>query len=183
MDHTLPAPRPLRLGAQVLAAALLTPLAIGLLASAGGAGDWARHELPLGFQPSRARPGDVAALWLHNLRAVALPLLGAAALSGLSRTAGSWRTARALLDALLLVSGAANLLMLAVSIAGYGPVRMARWLPHLPFEFAALAAAVAAYLLARRAPLRAAQLARTAATAVALLGVAAVLETYGVPHR
>jgi hypothetical protein len=60
---------------------------------------------------------------------------------------------------------------------------MARWLPHLPFEFAALAAAVAAYLLARRAPLRAAQLARTTATAVALLGVAAVLETYGVPHR
>jgi hypothetical protein len=130
-----------------------------------------------------AAPADMAALWLHNLSAVTLPLLGAAALSALGCSAGTWRTVRALLDALLAVGGAGNLLILAVSVAGYGPLRLARWLPHLPFEFAALAIGATAYLVARRVPLRPVELTAAAAAAVVLLGVAALLETYGVPHR
>src|SRR4051812_10788343 len=120
MNRGFGARHELRLVAQLLAVALLVPLALGLLGAAAGADGWARHELPLRFRPTPAAPADIVALWLHNFRAVALPLLGAGALSGLMRGTGSWRTARALVDALLVVSGAANLVILAVSIAGYG---------------------------------------------------------------
>jgi hypothetical protein len=90
---------------------------------------------------------------------------------------------RALLDAFLAFSLAANLVLLATSIAGYGVARLARWIPHLPCEFAAPALTGAAYLLARRAPLPARQLLLTAALALVLFEIAATLEAYAVPHR
>jgi hypothetical protein len=52
---------------------------------------------------------------------------------------------RALLDAFLGFSVAANAVILALSLGGYGLGRLAPWRPHLPVEFAAMALALATY--------------------------------------
>lgn len=57
-----------------------------------------------------------------------------------------------------------------------------RYLPHLPFEWLALAAPSAGWLLARRGPAGAVRpCVPLAATSIAALVVAAVLETWAVP--
>jgi hypothetical protein len=89
---------------------------------------------------------------------------------------------RALLDVYMLMSCAINGVVLAIAAASYGPLRLLRWMPHLPFELAGLAFALAVYVAARRRPLTIAQLACAGLPVAALMAVAAVLETCSQPH-
>jgi hypothetical protein len=176
-------PGALRTSTQLWALLLFGPLAAGLLiglapalAAAG------RRLVPLALAPGHPTLSQAAVILAANLRAVALPLLGAVALNAVRARRPRAIDVRALLDVLLGLSVAANALLLALSLGGYGVGRLAPWLPHVPIEFAAMAVALATYLAARRRPVSAAQLAVGAGLSGALLAVAAVLETYGTPH-
>ena len=61
--------------------------------------------------------------------------------------------------------------------------RLLPYLPQLPFEWAALALAVNAWLAARTATAHASQLAPLAAVILALLRRGRCLETWATPHR
>jgi len=80
----------------------------------------------------------------------------------------------------LVVAGAvaANVLLVGAAVGAYGERMVRAMLPHGPVEVAAYALALALYLQGRRRPLAAARLAGTIAASVALLGVAALLETF-----
>lgn len=177
-------PRCARLATRILAVLLLVPLTVGLLLGLDTtAATWARHQVPLGFTAPRAQLSGAVAIYVHNLHVLATPIVGAALLCWLRITGRSTIAARVLLDAFLSCSVATNLALLALSVAGYGPWRMALWLPHLPLEFAAIALALSTYLLARRTALKATHLAACLAGCAALLALAALLETYALPHQ
>jgi len=80
----------------------------------------------------------------------------------------------------LILAGAivANLLVVGAGLGAYGE-RMARAeLPHGPVELAAYALALALYLQGRKRILPAGHLAKVVAASVALLALAATLETF-----
>ena len=70
------------------------------------------------------------------------------------------------------------MLVVGAAVGGYGTRMVRAMLPHGPVEVAAYALALALYLLGRSRPLPTARLAGTIATSVALLAVAALLETF-----
>jgi hypothetical protein len=73
---------------------------------------------------------------------------------------------------------AANMLVVGAGLGGYGE-RMARAeLPHGPVELTAYALALALYLQGRRRALPVRHLAKVGAATVALLALAAALETF-----
>jgi hypothetical protein len=177
-------PRSLSLATQLLLALILVPVIGGVLLGLWPhASAWSRHQVPLGFVAPSADISGAAGIYMHNLRVLATPLLGAAFLCWLRFNGRSTRGARVLLDVFLTFSVTANGGLLTLSVAGYGLSRMAQWLPHLPFEFAAIALAISTYSLARRVPLRPLQLVASLVACAALLAVAALLETYAIPHR
>jgi len=57
------------------------------------------------------------------------------------------------------------------------------YLPHLPFELYAITAGPAVWLISTRKPITRRQLGVIAASILAALVVAALLETCAVPHR
>jgi hypothetical protein len=144
----------------------------------------ARHWLAFPFTGIPARPGEVASIFVHNLRA-----LGAVGGLVLIAQSAYWtaRTAqpgplhgtlRRLGEALLGAAVAANLIVIGASVGGYG-IRMLRAaLPHGPVELAAYSLALSLYLQARRRPLPAHCLLAVMALSASMLAVAAVLETY-----
>jgi ABC-type glycerol-3-phosphate transport system permease component len=168
---------------RLLALLITAPLIVGVLGHLlPHVATTARSLSPLPLHPSRGSPAQAFSIFTQNLRVVALPLLGAAALTGLSRHRQSRNMLRALLDAVLSLSLVANLTLLALSLAGYGLERLAPWLPHLPVEFAALAIALDIYLTARRpGALSTRALLGAAALCTAALALAAVIETYATP--
>jgi hypothetical protein len=93
---------------------------------------------------------------------------------------GRWAWAVGLADCLLAANLAVNAALVggAVGLAGIG---IAPYLLHLPMEWAALAVTVSGWLAARRGASRAVVVAHLGAF-VALLLVAAAIETYAVPH-
>ena len=121
-------------------------------------------------------PAAVGSLFLHNAWVAGIPL-GLAAL-GWDRTAGLSRVGDAVVLASLAVNG---------GIVGYAAARsgaeLARYLPHLPFEWGAIALGAGAWLTLRLgAPTdRRALLLRAAALCAAALLVAALLEVYAAP--
>lgn len=133
-------------------------------------------EPQLQLYPHRT-PTIEAALetWIHNIRVAGWPLLFAAV--GTYRVRGR----RRLGDSLLAIFIASNTALVGAAIA-VGGSRIAPYLPHLPVEWAALATATAGWLLASRRALSRRALATLAAAFVALLAIAAALETYAVPH-
>ena len=72
----------------------------------------------------------------------------------------------------------ANVLVVGAAVGVYGERMVRAMLPHGPFEVAAYSLALALYLQGRSRPLPAARLAGTIAASVALLALAALLETY-----
>lgn len=178
------APLDPRAYARMLFALLLTPLALGVvLHLAPGLAQPAQRLLPLALSPGHASAAQALELLATNLRAAALPLLGSVALVALQQHPQGRGQLRALLDVLVGFNLAANALLLAVAIAGYGPLRLAPWLPHLPVEFTALSIAATAYLRGRTAgAITYCQLSGVAGLVAVLLIVAALLETYATPH-
>jgi hypothetical protein len=68
-----------------------------------------------------------------------------------------------------------------VALGAYGSSMAAAILPNGPLELAAFALALSVYRDARRRPVRAARALGHAATGLALLAAAALLETYAGP--
>jgi hypothetical protein len=120
-------------------------------------------------------PGAVAALFAHNAAVAWIPL-GLAALG--------WDRARSLHltgDAVVLASLIANGAVVGYALARAGP-ELAAYLPHLPFEWTAIALPAGAWLCLRRGcPDPWALLLQTLALSAAALLVAALIEVYAVP--
>jgi hypothetical protein len=80
----------------------------------------------------------------------------------------------------LVLAGAitANVLVVGGAVGAYGERMVRAMLPHGPFEVAAYSLALALYLQGRRRPLPTVRTAGTIAASVALLALAALLETF-----
>jgi hypothetical protein len=158
-----------------------------LLASAGicallPPGRWlAHHELALALhlriRPA-PRPTLGAAGWLlaNNLRATAWPLIPAV----LHGDHPAWL--RRLIGAAVLASLAVNVLPVGAAIGVYR-ARLVPFLPHLPFELYAITTGPAAWVMSTRRDLARRELIVITASILVALSVAAVLETWAVPHR
>ena len=117
-----------------------------------------------------------AGLLANNVRCTCWPLL----LLALGLSPLPWL--RRLADIAVLGSVLANLVPAGVALATYG-LPLVRFLPHLPFELWAIATGPGCWYLASRGRLHGRGLAVAVALIPAALTVAAVLETWGVPHR
>ena len=121
-------------------------------------------------------PGDAVWIVQNNARMLAAPfLLVALGLpqSRLGRRAGD-----------LIVAGltAASTVSVGLELGRWG-ARLVPYLPQLPLEWAALALAVHAWVIARPGHVTIRQLTPLAAIVLALLAGAAALETWATPHR
>jgi hypothetical protein len=123
-------------------------------------------------------PGDAVSIFVTNARTLIAPLLLAA---------GRWHTGRAtrhLGDAVVATVVIANPVMVGLAL-GRDPIELLGYLPHLPLEDAALAIAASAWV-ARRLPhpggRRPGGVVRCAALTLAVALLAALVETYAVPH-
>src|ERR1700754_474314 len=122
---TTSSPVRLRQCATHLALLLGAPIVLGLTARATpSASAHAREIVPLAFARGGIDAGQVIDLMASNVRVAALPLLGSVALVALQRQPRTWRQLRALLDVLIGLSLTGNAIVLAVAVAGYGPLRL-----------------------------------------------------------
>jgi hypothetical protein len=153
------------------AATALAALAVALLPALRSL---VAAAVPLDLHPhADASAGNVLRLVRANAWA-AWPL--AAATLGAARIAGM----RVAVDVALCTQLAFNAALVGAAIGVHG-LALARWLPHLPFEWAALAVAGAGWLQARRGA-RSRPIVQSIALYLVLLVIAAALETYAVPH-
>ncbi|HEV3072148.1 MAG TPA: hypothetical protein VGY76_12075 [Solirubrobacteraceae bacterium] len=138
-----------------------------------------RHVLGASLNPQRNPPpniGHVLALLAHNLPLAAWPLL--LGVVGAHRR----HLARQITDTVVATWLTANVLPVGAALGAYGSP-MLRYLPQVPFEWAALALGASAWLLQRRHPLTVGEGAALFALIAGALLCAAVLETVAVPHR
>lgn len=153
-------------------------LAFALLTGIAAAGS-ARAALGLTLSGRRApRPelAHVLALSAHNLPIAAWPLL-----------LGLWRareraSTRLAADVLVAACAVANTLPVGAAIGGYGPA-LFPFVPQLPLEWGALAVGYGSWLTARRRALTGLQMLGLLALILALVLLAASVETMAVPHR
>jgi hypothetical protein len=160
-----------RQAAQVAVATLALAAATVLLARALGAAAAARGLLGLRFDEPVREPGAALEVAATNLRLLAACLIAAAAVRLRSQL-------RPLLDGILGGLLALNAIIIGLAAAGYGGRLLASLAAHGPPELAAFALAGGGYLTARGGELSTGGFAAIAAAAVALIAVAAVLETY-----
>jgi hypothetical protein len=122
-------------------------------------------------------PAEALAILVGNARTLALPLLLAA---------GRWHThrgTRLVGDLLVAALVTANPVIVGLAL-GRHPTALPAYLPHLPLEDAALAIAASTWLT-QRLPGRRPRtgLLACASLTLTLTAIAAVLETYAVPHK
>jgi hypothetical protein len=145
-----------------------------------------RAALDFGFASVPRRPGEALAILRDNGRMLtavfAATVVAQLTTADSAQRRGLWWGAgallRAVIDAVLAVVACANLVLVGAAIGAYGGRMVLAILPHGPFELAAYALALGAYLRARRCASAPARLVRIAAWSFALLAVAAMLETY-----
>ena len=144
--------------------------------------DWVRERLGYSFRGVPARADVAAEIFAHNGRAI----LGVFGLLMIAQLAARAPGDLGRVQRLILVAGelilagviVANVLVVGAGVGAYG-VRMVRAdLPHGPVELAAYALALGLYVQGRRRPLPAAHLCKVVAASVALLALAATLETF-----
>lgn len=180
------APTPLgvaRSVAVLLGLLVLAPLVIGAgLHAIPPVAATARSLVPLAMVPSRGTADQALGLFLTNVKAVNIPLAGAALLILLSRSGRPIAFPRALLDVILTLQAASDAALLMVAIAGYGPERLAMWIPHVPLEFGALALSLTLYRRARTSETCLRDLRLPAGGVLAALAAAAALETWATPQ-
>jgi len=162
--------------AALTAAALLTAVVVRLALAAQ-----ARRWLGYRFPGVPAHLSTTVWILAHNARGLAgvLGLLTVAQLA--ARSPGPARAQLVLRSAgEVVIAGAitANLLVIGAAIGGYGTRMLVAMLPHGPVELAAYSLALALYLIGRRRALPAARVAVVACASVALLALAAALETW-----
>lgn len=124
-------------------------------------------------------PTEALTIFLTNAQTLIAPLI---------LVAGRWHTGRVTRHVGDLVVGAlvtANATIIGLALGRY-PTQLPGYLPHLPLEYAALALAASAWLT-RRLPNHRAQRSRSllgcATLTLVVTAIAAVVETYAVPHR
>jgi hypothetical protein len=157
----------------VLLVALVTDVAL-----ASQARGWLHYSFP--GVPRRLN----SALWIFSnngrelLGVVGLLLIAQIAARGSEGPTRGQRLVRTGGELLLGGAIAANVLVVGAAVGAYGNRMVRAMLPHGPVEVAAYALALALYLRGRRRPLPAMRLAGTIAASVALVAVAALLETF-----
>jgi hypothetical protein len=143
-----------------------------------------RRALAFPFAGVPANLDAAAAIFANNARllaAVFAAVLVAQSPWLIGRNARRDPAASALLaavDAVLVLSVAANTTLLGAAVGAYGTRMIAAVLPHGPLELLAFAVALALHLRAHRGPLPASDILATATACLAMLALAAVLETY-----
>ena len=163
---------------------LLTPTAVLVVAVMVrlALADQARQWLGYTFPGVAARAEVAVVIFAHNARAI-LGVFGLILVAQLAarRPEGPARVQRSVLAAgELLLAGviAANLLVVGAGLGGYGQRMVRADLPHGPVELAAYALGLALYVQGRQRALPAAHLAEVMVASVALLALAAALETF-----
>jgi hypothetical protein len=158
----------------VLAIAACIVLAGAVAITAPG---WARDWLGFRFPGLAARPAIAVGIFAHNLRALSGPFV----LLIFARLAPDKRTAPLTVRlGELLLAGAitANIVVVGAALGAYRERMLLALMPHGPVELAAYSLALALYLQDRRRNLPAAYVATAGMVCVALLAIAAVLETW-----
>jgi hypothetical protein len=173
-----------RRGVLAVAAGLAgATLAVAGVVRIGWAAD-VRRALAFPFAGLPAHPGTAAAIFANNARLLAAVF--AAVLIAQSPWLGG-RDARrgpvgagllAAVDTVLVLAVALNTILVGAAVGAYGTRMIAAVLPHGPLELFAFAVALALHLRARRGPLGARRILTTAAGCLAVLALAAMLETY-----
>ena len=142
----------------------------------------ARGCLGYSFPGVPARAHVAIGIFAHNARAI-LSVFGLLLIAQLAsrHPDGPGRVQQLILvagDAILAGVIVANALVVGTGLGAYGARIVRAELPHGPVELAAYALALGLYVQGRRRALPAAHLAAVAATSVALLALAAALETF-----
>lgn len=157
----------------VLLVALVTRLALT---------SQARRWLHYTFPGVPARLNSAAWIFTNNSRellgVLGLLLIAQIAARRNERPTSAQRLVRAGGELVLAGAIAANVLVVGAAVGAYRERMVRAMLPHGPFEVAAYSLALALYLQGRRRPLSALRLAGTIAASVALLALAALLETF-----
>lgn len=162
--------------AALTAAAVVTAVVVHL-ALAGEARRWLDYRFP-------GVPGHVStAVWIlgHNARGLAgvLGLLMVAQLAARSPAPARAQLAlRSAGEVVIAAAIAANVLVIGTAIGGYGTRMLVAMVPHGPVELAAYSLALGLYLRGRRRALPTARMVMVACASVALLALAAALETW-----
>lgn len=143
----------------------------------------ARRWLAYPFDGIPARPGEAAAIFLHNfqaLLAVGGLLLVAQSRQWPGKSAGGplHGAIRRAGEVLLASAVAANVIVVGASLGAYGERMISAALPHGPVELAAYSLALALYLEGRAARLPARHALAIAALSISMLALAAALETF-----
>ena len=157
----------------VMIVALVTRLAFAIEA---------RQWLAYPFPGVPAKAGIAAAIFTHNLRAL-LTVGGALLILQIqhwARTAPEaiYRWMRLAVGALLGAAVLANVVLVGVSFGAYGARMVSAALPHGPVELASYSLALALYLQGRSRRLAPRHVLKVGALSVALLAIAAALETF-----
>ena len=179
--RTEPPTGAVRLAATVAILAFAGVLLVAALVDvvvAGQARDWLGYRFP----GLAARPNVVVAIFLHNVRAI-LGVFGLLLIAQIAarRPGGAGKAQRLILaGGELILAGviAVNVLVVGAGLGAYGGRMVRAELPHGPVELAAYALALALYLQGRKRTLPGSHIARVVAVSVALLALAAVLETF-----
>ena len=138
--------------------------------------DW----LGFAFPGVAARPAVAIGIFAHNLRSLT-GIFVLLIFARLAPRAPDKRTARLTVRlGELLLAGAitANLVVVGAALGAYRERMVLALMPHGPVELAAYSLALALYLTDRRRNLPAAYVATAGVACVALLAIAAVLETW-----
>lgn len=141
-----------------------------------------RERLGYTFRGVPARPEVAIGIFAHNGRAI-LGVLGLLLVTQITARGeqGSARVKRLVTrvgEPILAGTVGANVLVVGAALGAYGQRMVRAVLPHGPIELAAYSLALGLYLQGRRRPLPAAHLAKVTLASVALLAVAALLETF-----
>ena len=140
----------------------------------------ARHWLGFTFPGVAARPAVAVGIFAHNLRSLS-GVFVLLIFARLAPRAPDKRTARLTVRlGELLLAGAitANLVVVGAALGAYRERMVLALMPHGPVELAAYSLALALYRQDRRRNLPAAYVANGGAACLALLAIAAVLETW-----
>jgi len=143
----------------------------------------ARRWLAYSFAGIPARPGEAAAIFLHNVRALAavgglLLIAQSPHWAGKAKGGPVHRAIRGGGEALLAAGVSANAIVVGASLGAYGTRMVRAVLPHGPVELAAYALALALYVHGRDRPLPVRHALAVVAMSISLLALAALLETF-----
>jgi len=187
-----PAPSPVHVSARVAARAETVQLGVrlaavtlaGVVVAAAvvrvALAPQARVWLGYSFRGIPARVNAAVAIFAHNGRAI-LGVFGLLLIAQIAARAPGGPVLRIIRtggELILACVIAANALVVGAALGAYGQRMVRAVLPHGPVELAAYTAALALYLQGRRRALPMGHLATVAGASVALLALAAALETF-----